>query len=85
MHWFSGVCVCVVCARVASACEPVATCSSLPPPCRPCYQPPAGKFCKIINAEGVEECFTTEERGWIIRDGVVVVIKDSNIPDGTII
>lgn len=32
-----------------------------------------------------QESFKTEEQGWVIRDGVVVVIKDSNIPDGTII
>ncbi|EFN59695.1 hypothetical protein CHLNCDRAFT_56519 [Chlorella variabilis] len=44
-----------------------------------------GKFCKIVNAEGIQESFKTEEQGWVIRDGVVVVIKDSNIPDGTII
>ncbi|KAL4427779.1 hypothetical protein ABPG75_001868 [Micractinium tetrahymenae] len=44
-----------------------------------------GKFCKIINAEGIQESFKTEDDGWVIRDGVVVVIKDSNIPDGTVI
>ena len=33
----------------------------------------------------VQESFSTEEQGWVIRDGVVVIIKDSNIPDGTII
>jgi len=44
-----------------------------------------GKFCKIVNAEGIQESFKTEDDGWVIRDGVVVIIKDSNIPDGTII
>lgn len=29
-----------------------------------------------------QESFKTEDDGWVIRDGVVVVIKDSNIPDG---
>lgn len=32
-----------------------------------------------------QESFKTEDDGWVIRDGVVVVIKDSNIPDGTVI
>jgi len=32
-----------------------------------------------------QESFKTEDDGWVIRDGVVVIIKDSNIPDGTII
>lgn len=82
-----------------------------------------GKFCKIVNAEGIQvrvlkedpvmwgvcigvgrpaptqpthrhsppsaaasapeqESFKTEDDGWVIRDGVVVIIKDSNIPDG---
>lgn len=44
-----------------------------------------GKFCKIINSEGIQESFVTEDSGWVIRDGVVVVIKDCNIPDGTVI
>jgi hypothetical protein len=33
----------------------------------------------------VQESFVTEDSGWVIRDGVVVVIKDCNIPDGTVI
>jgi len=33
----------------------------------------------------VQESFKTEDEGWVIRDGVVVIIKDSSIPDGTII
>jgi hypothetical protein len=32
-----------------------------------------------------QESFRTEEMGWVVRDGVVVVIKDSNIADGTVI
>ncbi|PRW60444.1 ADP-glucose pyrophosphorylase small subunit isoform A [Chlorella sorokiniana] len=44
-----------------------------------------GKFCKIVNTEGIQESFKTEDDGWVIRDGVVVIIKDSNIPDGTVI
>eukprot|EP00887_Chlorella_sp_A99_P003158 scaffold9.g3158.t1 len=34
-----------------------------------------GKFCKILN----------EDNGYVIRDGIVVIIKDSVIPDGTVI
>lgn len=43
-----------------------------------------GRYCRIVNAEGVQEA-TKEEEGYVIRDGIVVVIKDSSIPDGTVI
>jgi len=43
-----------------------------------------GEKCQIINKEGVREA-NRESDGWVIRDGIVVVIKDSNIPSGTII
>ncbi len=43
-----------------------------------------GRFCKIVNLEGVEESFN-EDKGWVIRDGVIVVMKDAQIPDGTVI
>ena len=43
-----------------------------------------GKMCRIINVEGVQECYR-EEEGWIIRDGVIVVMKDATIKDGTVI
>jgi glucose-1-phosphate adenylyltransferase len=43
-----------------------------------------GKLCRIINVEGVQECFR-EEEGYIIRDGVIVVMKDATIKDGTVI
>ena len=41
-----------------------------------------GANCVITNAAGVTEAMR-EEAGWVIRDGVVVVIKDAVIPDGT--
>ena len=43
-----------------------------------------GRHCQIINVDGVEEAMR-EEEGYVIRDGVVVIIKDATIPDGTII
>jgi glucose-1-phosphate adenylyltransferase len=43
-----------------------------------------GKNCQILNEEGVmdKDC---ESEGYIIRDGIIVVIKDAVIPDGTVI
>ena len=38
-----------------------------------------GRMCRIVNAEGVEEAMR-EENGYVIRDGVVVIIKDAQIP-----
>jgi len=43
-----------------------------------------GPKCKIVNKDGVTEA-DREESGFVIKDGVVVVIKDSNIPEGTVI
>lgn len=43
-----------------------------------------GHNCQIINKDNVQEAFK-EEEGYIIKDGIVVIIKDSIIPDGTII
>ncbi|KXZ56980.1 hypothetical protein GPECTOR_1g885 [Gonium pectorale] len=43
-----------------------------------------GPKCQIINKDGVKEA-NREEQGFVIKDGIVVVIKDSNIPAGTII
>lgn len=43
-----------------------------------------GKFCRITNVEGVQEA-SNEDGGYVIRDGVVVIIKDSVIQDGTVI
>jgi len=43
-----------------------------------------GERCMIVNKEGVKEA-NREDQGWVIKDGIVVVIKDSVIPAGTII
>lgn len=43
-----------------------------------------GKNVQIINKEGVEEA-KHEDKGYIIRSGITVVIKGAIIPDGTII
>lgn len=43
-----------------------------------------GERCMIINKEGVKEA-NREEQGWVIKDGIIVVVKDSVIPSGTII
>ncbi|PNH02164.1 Glucose-1-phosphate adenylyltransferase [Tetrabaena socialis] len=43
-----------------------------------------GTKCQIINKGGVKEA-SREDQGFVIRDGIVVIIKDSNIPSGTII
>jgi glucose-1-phosphate adenylyltransferase len=41
-----------------------------------------GRGARIVNAEGVE---SAEGDGWVIRDGIVVVLKNAEIPDGTVI
>ncbi len=41
-----------------------------------------GRDCALTNSEGVEE---GEGPGFYIRDGVVVVVKNAEIPDGTVI
>ncbi len=43
-----------------------------------------GERCQIVNKEGVKEA-NREDLGYVIKDGIVVVIKDSVIPSGTII
>lgn len=43
-----------------------------------------GERCQIINKEGVKEA-NREKEGWVIKDSIIVVIKDSIIPSGTII
>ncbi|KAG2489639.1 hypothetical protein HYH03_011918 [Edaphochlamys debaryana] len=43
-----------------------------------------GPNCQIINKDGVKEA-NREDQGFVIKDGIVVVIKDSCIPAGTII
>lgn len=41
-----------------------------------------GKGCVITNAQGIEE---GEGPGFYIRDGIVVILKNAEIPDGTVI
>lgn len=36
---------------------------------------------QIINKEGVKEA-NRENDGWVIKDGIIVIIKDSVIPSG---
>jgi len=43
-----------------------------------------GSNVKLINKEGVKEA-NMEDRGIIIKDGIMVVVKDSIIPSGTVI
>lgn len=43
-----------------------------------------GENVKILNSEGVKEA-AREESGFIIKDGIVVVIKDFAIPSNTVI
>ena len=41
-----------------------------------------GRGVRILNSAGLQEA---EGDGWVIRDGIVVVPKNSIIPDGTAI
>lgn len=44
-----------------------------------------GRDVKIINKDGLTEDKSHESDGWYIRDGVVIILKDAVIPDGTVI
>ena len=43
-----------------------------------------GSNVQIVNKAGVMEA-NRENEGWVIKDGITIIIKDSTIPDGTII
>ena len=43
-----------------------------------------GSNVQIVNKAGVREA-NRENEGWVIKDGITIIIKDSTIPDGTII
>lgn len=43
-----------------------------------------GKNCTIVNKDGAEEKMC-EEEGYIIRSGIVVIMRGATIPDGTVI
>lgn len=44
-----------------------------------------GRDVKIINKNGVDEDKSHEQEGWYIRDGIVIIMKNAIIPDGTVI
>ncbi len=43
-----------------------------------------GRNVQIVNQDGVIEC-SREDLGFVIQNGIVVIIKNATIPDGTII
>jgi glucose-1-phosphate adenylyltransferase len=43
-----------------------------------------GRNVRIVNQEGVDE-INREDQGFVIRNGIVVVIKNATIPDNTVI
>jgi ADP-glucose pyrophosphorylase len=43
-----------------------------------------GNNVQIINKEGVKEA-NRENEGWVIKDSITIIIKDSTIADGTVI
>jgi glucose-1-phosphate adenylyltransferase len=43
-----------------------------------------GKNCVITNKEGIED-LADEERGVFIRNGIVTILRNATIPDGTVI
>jgi glucose-1-phosphate adenylyltransferase len=43
-----------------------------------------GRNVQVVNKDGVAEG-SREERGFVIQNGIVVIIKNATIPDGTII
>lgn len=43
-----------------------------------------GKDCQIVNKEGVQEG-GSEADGFFIRSGVITILKEVVIPDGTVI
>ncbi len=45
----------------------------------------ANKWSEVDDGAAVLQEATHEDEGYVIRDGIVVIIKDSTIPDGTVI
>ena len=41
-----------------------------------------GRNVRLVNSKGLDEA---DGDGWAIRDGIVVVVKNAVIPDGTVI
>ncbi|MDZ7370655.1 MAG: glucose-1-phosphate adenylyltransferase [candidate division KSB1 bacterium] len=44
-----------------------------------------GKNVRIENRDQIEFDDSHEQEGWYIRDGIVIILKDAVIPDGTVI
>ena len=44
-----------------------------------------GSGVSITNAAGVQEADHADTRGYVIQDGIVVVMMNAVIPDGTVI
>lgn len=43
-----------------------------------------GKNVTIVNKDGVQEA-NHEEKGYLIKSGIVVIMRGASIPDGTVI
>jgi len=43
-----------------------------------------GRNCRIVNEDGVDER-NSEENGYIIKNGIIVILRNAVIPDGTVI
>jgi glucose-1-phosphate adenylyltransferase len=43
-----------------------------------------GRNVRIVNKDRVEEA-TREDLGFVIRNGIIVIIKNATIPDGTVV
>lgn len=44
-----------------------------------------GHNVQLINKEGVTEALKTEDKGYVIKDGIIVVVKGSQIEAGTVV
>jgi len=44
-----------------------------------------GSGVQLINKEGVKESLKTEDRGFVIKDGIIVIVENSQIESGTMI
>ena len=44
-----------------------------------------GANVQLINKEGIKEALKTEDMGYVIKDGIIVVVKGSQIEAGTVV
>lgn len=44
-----------------------------------------GANVQLINKEGIQESLKTEDMGYVIKDGIIVVVKNSQIESGTVV